>query len=147
MDFIAQVRGIQRALSAIDRQFEEIVRKAFDLTLNECIEHIQTNFIQEERWIWPRQTKRKSGRVVKSGRRDIVDLGVLLQSCSTIKGSIQGGQIRGAVLNTARYASIVENGYVTRTGAVYPPRPFLRDGLTDFNFQSRLQENLVKVIK
>jgi hypothetical protein len=36
--------------------------------------------ITTRKWVWPRDTKRKSGQFVLEGNRDIVDLGNLLRS-------------------------------------------------------------------
>lgn len=83
---------------------------------------LEQNFnyeISQPLWNWPRETLRKSGEVVRSPR-SIVDTGELLRSYSRRKQGV------GTFVHSwdAPHATITYLGWVGRSGAVVPARPW-----------------------
>jgi hypothetical protein len=88
--------------------------------------------IEDAKWEWPRETRRRNGEVVGSPR-DIVDTGNLRDG--------QYYEIDGTTItfgNNAEYAAIVHEGY----GSDYPERRFISDTLAENDPMEMVAERL-----
>lgn len=93
------------------------INKAFDNT-TERMSQAFSDAIADEVWQWPRETRRKNGRV--AGRvRDIIDTGELLESKSVAR-SANAAEFSWSV----DYAAAVHNGATLRSGVDLPARPW-----------------------
>ena len=85
--------------------------------------------IEETKWNWPRETKRRNNTTAGSPR-DIVDLGGLLNSQRRENMS----ENRTAFVWTGNegkaYALEVHDGYTSKAGNRVPPRPFTEDTIS-----------------
>ena len=136
----------------VKQKFADSVQQVTNLTLKQAQIWIKDQYVKEKRWIWPRDTKRKKNgrkksRILAAGPRDIYDLGNLLKGVDFTKAVKDGDQVNGTIFCGVPYAGLVETGYVTAAGTVVPPRPFISEGLREFNFQKRFSENLKNFYK
>lgn len=81
---------------------------------------------QDEKWMWPRETRRKNGQIA-SVIRDIVDTGELMNSQ---KLQYKYGRTTAIFSWTAPHAGYVLTGFVTGLGNVYPGRNWIKSGIS-----------------
>jgi hypothetical protein len=94
--------------------------------------------ISKEQFFWPVTTRRKNGRLIEAGKRDIVDTGTLLNSQTppevTNSGALSVLQIRW----TAPYSGEVLRGNylvgTARNNYVAPPRDWITPALREQPF-------------
>lgn len=100
----------------IDKQkINRILSKAFTEAVEQLVIDSQST-IADDRWEWPRQTKRRNGDVVGSPR-DIVDTAQLFDSLVV---SQQGN--KAELTWEAPYAVIAHEGATTKNGTEIPAR-------------------------
>ncbi len=105
-----QVAG--RALSAYAKELDPVLDRQFT----------------DDKWGWPRVTRRRSGEIAGSPR-NVIDSGDLLGS----KTFTASPNKRRWVWDTP-YASLVKNGYITSTGASVPARDWIKAALKELPF-------------
>ena len=84
------------------------------------------------KWEWPRLTRRRNGQIVGSPR-NIIDTGELLNSKQG-PTPVYGGKIGRRWTWNTPYASLVKNGYISRTGEIVPARDWIRAALRELPF-------------
>lgn len=107
-------------LSAI----EVAVSKAVGAVVNDLAEEC-TRQIEDEKWEWPRETRRQNGQTVGSPR-DIVDRGDLRSSQVTSVDNLTG-----AIAYTADHAVPVHYGSISQGGLQKPARPWMEEAIAE----------------
>ena len=118
IDNSALIKQADRALDAYAKALDPVLDDQF----------------KQDKWNWPRVTRRRSGQVATSPR-DIIDSGELLNSkVGPTKG--QGNAYVGVRkwVWTSPYASLVKNGFISSTGASFPARDWIKAALTELPF-------------
>lgn len=95
------------------------------------------NEINSSQFPWPRDTKRKNGRLVKAGKRNIVDTGEFADSQTAPQVSEVDTGVQMQIGWTASYAKDIffgeEAEFVTRDGSIYtldlPGRDWIKPAL------------------
>ena len=95
------------------------------------------NEINSSQFPWPRDTKRKNGRRVKAGKRNIVDTGEFADSQTAPQVSEVDTGVQMQIGWTASYAKDIffgdEAEFVTRDGSIYtlelPARDWIKPAL------------------
>jgi len=95
------------------------------------------NEINSSQFPWPRDTKRKNGRLVKAGKRNIVDTGEFADSQQDPQISEVDGGVSMTIAWTAPYAKDIffgdELDFVGKDGTIYtfdlPPRDWIKPAL------------------
>ena len=94
----------------------------------------------DSKWEWPRLTRRRSGQLVGSPR-NIIDTGELLNSKQG-PTPVGGGKIGRRWFWNTPYASLVKNGYISRTGEVVPARDWILAALRELPFAEGIYKRL-----
>ena len=94
----------------------------------------------DSKWQWPGLTRRRSGQLAGSPR-DIIDTGELLDSKQG-PTPVYGGRIGRRWTWNTPYASMVKNGFVSSTGAIYPARDWIMAALRELPFRQGINRRL-----
>ena len=119
---------------------ESKLSKAMAAYSKEIDQNLDHQFF-DSKWEWPRLTRRRSGRTVGSPR-DIIDTGELLNSK---QGPTPiGGKIGYRWTWNTPYASLVKNGYISRTGEIVPARDWIKAALRELPFAEGIFKRIRK---
>lgn len=125
-------------------KLNKAIHQSFDATVDKQSAAFD-DAITEESYPWPRPTKRKSGRTVRSPR-DIVDTGKLLESKVVARSSSQMAAEFSWGNEEVNYASAVHNGCTLRNGTEIPARPWTERGVEECDpkkvFEKELRRHL-----
>lgn len=120
-------------------KLNSIINRAFDVAVEAQGEAFQKALV-DDRWEWPRETRRHNSDLVGSPR-DIYDTGELYDSLVI-------SRTLGAAEYTweADYATIVHDGATTKNGTELPARPWTKVGLEECDAVGIMQQQLDKLL-
>lgn len=124
----------------IDTQkIDKAINTAFDKTcdrLNQAFD----DAIADEIYSWPRETKRRNGRIA-AGTRDIIDTRELLES-KQVARSANAAEFSW----NAPYSAAVHEGATTKSGVDLPARPWTEKAMEEVNPAEVFEQQLRKYL-
>lgn len=121
------------------QKIDKAINTAFDKTTDRLSQALD-DAVADEIYSWPRETKRRNGRIAGK-TRDIIDTKELLES-KQIARSANAAEFSW----NAPYSAAVHEGATTRSGAELPARPWTEKAIEEVNpaevFEQQLRQYL-----
>lgn len=117
------------------QKIDKAINTAFDKTCDRLSQAFD-DAIADEIYSWPRETKRRNGRIAGK-TRDIIDTGELLES-KQVARSANAAEFSW----DTEYSAAVHEGATTRSGAELPARPWTEKAMEEVNPQEVFEQQL-----